>query len=485
VIRRVLVVVFALAALAAVPTPQVARAVPDEHPDFATQTYGDPWDFSNPEDLDPQQRWWSTKSSNFSVHDGMLSFDTSSFGEIPLVRGFGAIAIPWGRDGSAHPIDASKYTRIAFRLNSPVTTQGQITWYTCGTLDQSCLGGMPIQIKPGWNTYDVGLKKGYAQFPMGWAGPITSLTLVPVGANITSAHIDIDWVRVYDPTTTGPPTPVSQLMAEPLPGSDYAAINRGDAWDMSQTTDVLPTTRNASISFDGQLLIGQNAGPAVGDPIVDLPVTAPFSGTRFHRFSARVFYDGGFSLAGSPGGGMDARVLWTVQGNSTPQTSHDILIYPGWQTITFDMNVPNINDETQTTDRMGWKDRIITSFRFDPNEDPGQRNWKIDWVRLGSDKPFGSFDIASRTDGGVAVGGWSIDPNTTAPTQMRVFVDNTVYAIPAATGIRNDVAAIFPAFGNAHGFNGLVPASAAPHRICVWAINIGPGGHGLIGCRYV
>jgi hypothetical protein len=478
-------VLLALAGLSVAPAPRAAQAV-DEHPDFATQTYGDAWDYSNPQDFDPQQRWWSTKSSNFAVANGMLSFDTTSFGEIPLVRGFGAIALPWGRDGSAHPIDASKYTRMSFRLNADIAapTQGQITWYTCGTLDGACLGGMPVNIQPGWNTYDVALKKGYGSMPMAWAGPITSLTLVPVGANVASAHIDIDWVRVYDPTTTVAATPVSQLSPAPLLGSDYARIIRGDPWDMNQTSDVA-ISRNAALSFDGGMLHGVNAAPEVNDPWLAFPMPAAFAGTRFHTFSIRIFYGGGFSLADAVGGGMNGRIYWSVAGSDVQQTSQDILVYPGWQTITIDMNQPGIVDETQTTGRIGWANQVITSVRFDPNEDRGARNWTIDWVRLGSDRPFGSLDAVQRGANSVSVGGWAIDPNTPASTQMRVVVDKTIYTIPAATGQRTDVAAVFPALGASHGFNGTVPLTTGPHKVCVWALNIGPGGNGIIGCRNV
>jgi hypothetical protein len=272
-------------------------------------------------------------------------------------------------------------------------------------------------------------------------------------------------------------------MPEPLKGSDYASIIRGDAWDMAQATDV--SSRNAALSVDGRYAIGQNAGPDQNDPVLTFPTPAPFSGSRFHTFSIRVFYDGGFSLADVDGGGMNARVYWEVAGSDVQQTSQDILIYPGWQTITIDMASPNIIDETHTGARLGWAGQTITSVRFDPNEDRGKRNWAVDWVRVGSDQPFGSFDVAQRSDGSLFVGGWSIDPNTSASTQMRVFVDSIRYAIPVASGERNDVAAIFPAFGNKHGFSGTVPIPSGPHHVCVWAINIGPGGHGLIGCRDV
>ena len=475
----------ALAAVFVAPAPRIAQAA-DEHPDFATQTYGDPWDYSNPADFDPQQRWWSTKSSNFVVQNGMLSFDTNSFGEVPLVRGFGAIALPWGRDGSAHPIDASKYTRLSFRMNANINapTQGQITWYTCGTLDQACLGGMPVTIQPGWNTYDVVLHKNYQSMPMAWAGSVTSLTLIPIGGNVPSAHVELDWVRLYDPTTTLPSTPVSQLARTPLPGSDYASIVRGDPWNMSEAGDVA-ISRNAALSFDGQLLHGTNAAPVMGDPWLAFPTPAAFEGTRFHTFSVRVHYDGGFSLAAAVGGGMNGRVYWQVAGSDVWQTSQDILVYPGWQTITIDMNQPGIFDETQTSPHLPWAGHAITAVRFDPDEDSGPRTWAIDWVRVGSDRPFGSLDAVQRGADSASVGGWAIDPNTTASTQMRVAVDKTIKTIPVANGLRTDVAAVFPAFGANHGFTGTVPLSAGPHRVCVWAINIGPGGHGLIGCKNV
>ncbi|HVV36690.1 MAG TPA: hypothetical protein VHC63_08825 [Acidimicrobiales bacterium] len=463
------------------PRAQAATA----HPDFATQTYGDPWDYSNQADFDVQQRWWSRKLTNMNVANGMLSFDTQTFGELPLVRGFGAIAVPWGRDGSLHPIDSAKYTRLSFRMNADISapTQGQITWYTCGTTDPSCLGGMPVTINPGWNTYDVFLHKYYKTMPMAWSGPITSLTLIPIGANIAAAHIDLDWVKLYDPTTTVDATPVSQLAPTPLPDSDYASIVRHDSWDMSQPTDVSP--RNAAVSFDGQLLHGTNAAPDVNDPELTLPVPTPFSSTRFHTFSIRIWFDGGFSLADTDGGGMNARVNWWVNGQSAAQISQDILVYPGWQTITFDLNQPNILDETQVDGRVGWANQTINAVRFDPDEDRGARNWIVDWIRIGSDRPWGALDAVQRSTTTASVAGWSIDPNTAASTQMRVFVDRTVYAIPVANGRRDDVGALYPAYGPNHGFAGTVPIIPGPHRVCVWAINIGPGGHGLIGCQNI
>ena len=481
---RLLAVLVVVAVGLGLPAPAPAAV---EMPDFATRTYGDPWDFSNRQDFAAPLQGWTTKASNLAVTNGKLSFDMTSMGELALVRGFGSIAIPWGRDGSIHPIDAAKYTRLSFSLNAqiPVATPGQVTWMTCGTLAVSCQGGQPVTIKPGWNTYDFALRNEYQSLPKEWSGMVQSLSLVPIGGNVAAGHFDIDWIRLYDPTGSGETTPLNRLEPEPKRGGDYASIIRGDTWDFSQPSDLL-LSRNAAVSFDGaSLLRGQNDAPVMNDPFLIFPTPTPFSGTRFHRFSIRIFYDGKFSLEDNVGGGMNGRVMWNVAGSDVLQVSQDILIYPGWQTITFDMNAPGIIDETQVNGRIGWAGQTITSLRFDPNEDRGPRNWVIDWVRLGSDRPFGSLDVVRRDGDGFQVAGWSIDPNTTDATHMRVFVDDTRYAIAPAGEARGDIGAIFPAFGAAHGFSGVVPAPPGTHRVCAWAINIGPGGHGLIGCKVV
>ncbi len=414
----------------------------------------------------------------------MLSATFKPSAQLALVRGFSEITIPWGRDGSLLPIDASKFTRMSFRLNSQTsrTLYGQITWMTCGTLRQTCEGGQQITINPGWNTYDVLLKNGYPELPSQWAGSIQSLTLSPVGGP-TPVRMDIDWIRLYDPTGSGSSAPRSLLTPDPAASGDYASIVRGDAWDFSNPSDG-GTITNASVYFDGQSMHGQNAGPNINDPKIVLPAPAPIDGTRYHRFSMRIFFDGVFSLEDNVGGGMNARVLWYVAGSNMQQTSQDILIYPGWQTVNFDMGYSGLLDETQESPRLGWTGRTITEFRVDPDEDRGPRNWIIDWVRLGSDAPFGAFDTARVALGGIYVTGWSIDPNTAASNTVHIYVDNTIYGIDANRP-RQDVAGVFPGFGAAHGFAAVVPASRGTHRVCAFAINLGPGDHSLLGCKQV
>jgi SpoIID/LytB domain protein len=98
--------------------------------------------------------------------------------------------------------------------------------------------------------------------------------------------------------------------------------------------------------------------------------------------------------------------------------------------------------------------------------------------------PFGSIDLAAGTVDGVRVAGWAIDPDVTDPIDVHVYVDGNGYPL-AADDERPDVAGAFPAYGSAHGFNGLVPATPGSHRVCLYAINVRAGGNTLLGCRTV
>ncbi|AXH36802.1 hypothetical protein DVJ78_16520 [Humibacter sp. BT305] len=93
-------------------------------------------------------------------------------------------------------------------------------------------------------------------------------------------------------------------------------------------------------------------------------------------------------------------------------------------------------------------------------------------VTVASTAPFGSFDSAVRSAGGVSVTGWAIDPDTKDPIDVVFFVDDRWTSSTKASGSRTDVAAVYPAYGSAHGFSALVPASPGTHRVCAYAVNV-------------
>ena len=103
--------------------------------------------------------------------------------------------------------------------------------------------------------------------------------------------------------------------------------------------------------------------------------------------------------------------------------------------------------------------------------------------------PFGSYDREERVPGGVHVYGWALDYDFHDPLNGSLVID--AYLDGAATrtnwGLANqyrgDVAAVFPGFGPLHGYEVGVLASPGSHRVCTHALNVGPGGNQLLGCR--
>jgi len=100
--------------------------------------------------------------------------------------------------------------------------------------------------------------------------------------------------------------------------------------------------------------------------------------------------------------------------------------------------------------------------------------------------PIGSFDVVRAGPASLTVSGWTIDPDTIAPTPVHVYVDNGWGGWGVANATRTDVGAAFPPYGPSHGFNVTIPAAGGPRTVCVYAIDVaGPGGNPLLGCRTV
>jgi len=86
---------------------------------------------------------------------------------------------------------------------------------------------------------------------------------------------------------------------------------------------------------------------------------------------------------------------------------------------------------------------------------------------------FGSVDMVAETTGdNVRVAGWAIDPKTTQPITVAVYVDGVLSTDVSASGARTDVATAFPAFGADHGYDVTVPVPAdGAHTVDVYAID--------------
>jgi len=103
------------------------------------------------------------------------------------------------------------------------------------------------------------------------------------------------------------------------------------------------------------------------------------------------------------------------------------------------------------------------------------------------DSPFGYLDRADVAPGSLAVAiqGWVIDRQTPDPIAVHVYVNGVLRGGDNADRARVDVGAVYPGFGDRHGYSLTVAAGAGENMVCVYGINVGAGSNSLIGCRNV
>jgi len=113
-----------------------------------------------------------------------------------------------------------------------------------------------------------------------------------------------------------------------------------------------------------------------------------------------------------------------------------------------------------------------------------------------SDNPRGSFDaVYSPAPGQVQISGWAFDPNAPLkPVSIRAYLGGkpgeggaTRYELGPVAGLeRTDLLSLYPTAGAAHGFDQSFPVvGSGRQRLCVYALDIGPGADQLLGCRKV
>jgi hypothetical protein len=136
------------------------------------------------------------------------------------------------------------------------------------------------------------------------------------------------------------------------------------------------------------------------DPGFILPITEPIDGNWYNRLSVRIFYEGGFSLADAPGGGMNARILFRTAGTDGYQISQDIVVYPGWNDIDLELGTsPSTAVLEEGTGGPGWANQLITEVRFDPHEDRGVRCFTVDDIKISTlDIATPGFAVKFRDD---------------------------------------------------------------------------------------
>ena len=382
--------------------------------DYATDVLGDPWDFSNDEDVPPILVIGSDNSFGIArLPNNVLSIDGRNGSTIKLVRTWGQ-TFPWGRDGLVKPIDAAIYNHLSVSVYVDQVRDVGVRYVT--ESGQSTLQ-FKYQVPAGWNQLDFDLTQPDPRFGASlWSGKIIRLELA-AGGSYSGADrftMQLDWARLHraDAPIAPPTAPVVVKVLSPSEegGADYATVS-GNAWDFTGPDDV---------ASSGDLLVRDFAGGNLNgttirnDPFVELPLRTPLITDRYHRATFEVCYGGGFGLANAPGGGMVARVAWYDDGGGTWSETQDIVVYPGCNRMTLDLATNPavaVNDES-TVLKAGWRGLHISALRFDLEEDPGARDFSLNDIRLADDAAF-------------SAGTYPISFNSSVSGTAEVFVTTT------------------------------------------------------------
>ena len=363
--------------------------------DFATDAYGDPWDFTNDGDVStttdvgvqfPSAQVQRVDTNQDGAGGGWLRVPVKGGSEIRLVFDWPGV-LPWGRDGRHVSVDANRYSRLSFSVCNRGSAEAAVG--TRWEKGDGSKGQTAVNIPPGCSIQKIDLvNPPNVQLPAPWNGTVTRLTFVTSPAQPVNVW-EFDWVRLHRPGTPDTPGAVPNvrvLTPNETGQGDYATDALGHAW-LAQPGDVALSGATGGVS--GGVLDAVNTG---NDPSAEFAVPVPFDGGDYHRATVDICYDGGFSLANAAGGGMVGRFHWITDAAGDWSESQDIVVFPGCQVITIDLRTEPttaVHDEN-TALKVGFCGRRVLRFAFDPHEDPGRRGFHIRKVTLGGDPHFTS-----------------------------------------------------------------------------------------------
>lgn len=99
--------------------------------------------------------------------------------------------------------------------------------------------------------------------------------------------------------------------------------------------------------------------------------------------------------------------------------------------------------------------------------------------------PFGQLDSTSTGPTRVTANGWAVDPDTSSPIIVQMYIDGLENSLTWADKPRPDVGAVYPEAGPNHGYSLTMATTPGLHKVCLIAINNGPGASSGLGCRVV
>lgn len=119
----------------------------------------------------------------------------------------------------------------------------------------------------------------------------------------------------------------------------------------------------------------------------------------------------------------------------------------------------------------------------DDNTTLGCRSIMIPAAKDVGRAPIGNLESVAVVGSTARVTGWAIDPDTSQPIPLHIYVAGAGRAFTANRD-RPDVAATYPPYGAAHGFDEVVDLPPGDSTVCAYAINTA-GANTTLGCRSV
>ena len=123
---------------------------------------------------------------------------------------------------------------------------------------------------------------------------------------------------------------------------------------------------------------------------------------------------------------------------------------------------------------------------FAINTGPGNSNPRLG-CRVVVSNPVGSLDAVSVAGPRqITIAGWGLDPDSTDPIDVHLYVDGRWGRSTVANTVRPDVERVYPGAGPNRGFATTLSVTPGRHQVCAYGINIGSGtDNPLFGCRTV
>jgi hypothetical protein len=468
-----------------------------EGEDYFNLELGDPRDMNQRLDL----RYQYPDVTNISVQDGLWTGYGSNY-VFPLFPGIsGAANI--GQTGQDFPIDGDRFTRFSVRAQSSASGAVSLYYYTGPFTGGGWMGSGSLvagemhtfQWDTTWSGDVAGLRLSISgnPFVVDWIR-LTEPAASPVYA-ITWAATDVSWVNIYCDTDTDPSVLDHQIASwvdaddgsyiwetgylasdtyyvyiedtqnpstaaysagpltiKPMPvlditapsrtsGDDYATVEIGNSWDMSDSADVAFQSHLASVSFDGIM----HATTSGGDPYLHLSSAGRDTiETDYYKYLTWRFYvegdwaDSWKRLGGDPD---DRWGVSRVYADATGpwSTYSDVIPWEGWHVYQMDLSRSGGKyylDDTTSSDP-GWNGPAST-IRLDILEPYAEDRWPIhlDYVLLTADpRPSGDqYVIQWQVVQGEPITTtlyYTTDPDTDACDNGGTFIGQFALSDPA------------------------------------------------------